>query len=76
MRRIQGTNVTINSVDPGLVRNTNHMNRSPLKTSMAVKLSVWPWMWLFLKTPKQGSQTIIYLATDPKLSNETGKHYR
>lgn len=68
--------MTINSADPGLMRNTDHMNRSPLKTSLPVRLSVWPWMWLFLKTPKQGSQTIIYLAVDPKLNGISGKHFK
>ncbi|GLV36496.1 nazgul [Carabus blaptoides fortunei] len=72
---LKGSRVTINSVNPGLVRNTNHMNRSPLKTSIPVQLSVWPWMWLFLKTPKQGCQTIIYTAVDPSLTPISGKYY-
>lgn len=52
------------------------MDRSNLKTSLPVKLSVWPWMWLFLKSPKQGCQTAVYVSVDPGLNWTTGKFFR
>lgn len=40
------------------------------------KISIWPWKWLFLKTPKQGSQTILYAAIDPSLIEISGQYFR
>lgn len=70
------TNVTFNSVNPGLVRNTGHLaNYSSLGNSFFTRLSVWPWIWLFLKTPNQGCQTIVYLAVEPKLHKVSGCYF-
>ncbi|XP_056641126.1 retinol dehydrogenase 13-like [Diorhabda sublineata] len=70
------TNITFNSVNPGLVRNTGHLaNYSSFGKSFFTKLSVWPWIWLFLKTPYQGCQTIVYLAIEPKLHKVSGCYF-
>lgn len=70
------TNITFNSVNPGLVRNTDHLRRSSLQTSIYTKISVWPWMWLFMKTPNQGCQSIVYAAVEPALHNVSGAYIR
>ncbi|CAG9838445.1 unnamed protein product [Diabrotica balteata] len=71
-----GAKITFNSVSPGLVRNTGHIsNYSNLGTSFLTKFAVWPWLWLFLKTPYQGSQTVIYLAVEPKLHRVSGCYF-
>lgn len=36
-------------------------------------LLAFPKKWLLMKTPKQGAQTIIYLAVEPKLKEITGE---
>lgn len=33
-------------------------------------------MWLFLKNPTQGCQSIVYLAVEPSLSNISGYYFR
>ncbi|KAJ3650197.1 hypothetical protein Zmor_021899 [Zophobas morio] len=69
------THLTFNAVNPGLVRGTKHLRNSKLTTSFPTKLSVWPWMWLFMKTPNQGCQTIVYTAVDPSLHNVSGCYF-
>ncbi|RZC33254.1 retinol dehydrogenase 12, partial [Asbolus verrucosus] len=69
---LKHTKITFNAVNPGLVRGTGHLRKSKLTTSFITRVSVWPWMWLFMKTPQQGSQTVIYAAVDPLLQNASG----
>ncbi|CAH1995551.1 unnamed protein product [Acanthoscelides obtectus] len=71
------TKITFNSVSPGLVRDTKHTEKySTLSKSFLTRLSVWPWMWLFLKSPRQGCQTIVYLAVEPTLHKVSGYYFR
>lgn len=67
-KRLNGTNVTANSLHPGVVQ-----------TEL---LSGLTWMdrlmlppTIFMKTPKSGAQTSIMLAVDPDLANVTGKYF-
>ncbi|XP_022913007.2 retinol dehydrogenase 12-like [Onthophagus taurus] len=71
---LKDTRVTINCVNPGIVRNTKHLKNSPFGAGFMAKVSTYPWVWLFLKTPKQGAQTVIFAATDPILMNVTGEY--
>ncbi|XP_018575648.1 retinol dehydrogenase 13-like [Anoplophora glabripennis] len=72
----KSTKITFNAVDPGLVRGTGHIEKySTLGRSLITKISVLPWVWLFLKTPKQGCQSIVYLAVDPTLNNVSGYYF-
>lgn len=70
------TNITFNSVSPGLVRGTSHLKYSFKLENFMAKLSVWPWIWLFTKTPKQGCQSVVYLAVDPNLNDISGAYFR
>nr|AEE61564.1 unknown [Dendroctonus ponderosae] len=72
---LDNTRIHCNSVSPGLVRGTNHLENLPLQRSLWTKVSVWPWMWLFLKNPIQGCQSIVYLAVEPNLSNISGYYF-
>ncbi|XP_046401448.1 retinol dehydrogenase 13-like [Ischnura elegans] len=74
-RRLKDTSVTINALNPGIVRSTKHMRHSPLSSSMMVKFAMYPWMWLLMKTPSQAAQTYIYLAVAPELTNISGKYF-
>lgn len=69
---ILDTKMTFTAVNPGLVRGTGHLNGSKLTKSLLTKLSVWPWMWLFMKSPLQGCQTVVYAAVEPSLNNVSG----
>lgn len=69
------SNVNFMAVNPGLVRGTKHVSSSPvLSESLLLKIAMNPLMWLFMKTPKQGSQSVIYAALDPKLDEIRGAY--
>ncbi|KAF7262878.1 retinol dehydrogenase 11-like [Rhynchophorus ferrugineus] len=68
------TKITCNSVCPGMVRGTGYLNYSPLQKTIWSKL-YWPWMWLFLKTPEEGCQSIVYLAVEPQLNDVSGYYF-
>ncbi|XP_050311562.1 retinol dehydrogenase 12-like [Anthonomus grandis grandis] len=72
---LKDTKITCNSMSPGLVRGTNHLKNLPLQKSPWSRMSVWPWVWLFLKTPRQGCQTAVYLAVEPDLMNVSGYYF-
>ncbi|XP_054727791.1 retinol dehydrogenase 12-like [Anastrepha obliqua] len=69
---LDGTSVTVNSCNPGIVR-TKFMfqNQKPA------------WLWFILdklfspvaRTPRAGAQTALRLALDPKLERSTGGYY-
>ncbi|EZA62003.1 Retinol dehydrogenase [Ooceraea biroi] len=73
---LRGTNVTINAVNPGIVRGTRHMRHSPLNSTFLIKLIMRPWMWLFLKNAVQGAQTAVYAAVTQELNEHSGKYFR
>lgn len=43
---------------------------------MFTKILLWPLMWLLMKTPKQGCQTIVYAAVEASLNNVSGAYLR
>ncbi len=68
-RRLSGTGVTVNCLHPGGIASglwTNN-GRFAQFLMMAGKL--------FLKTPEQGAQTTIYLASSPEVDGVSGKYY-
>ncbi|KAJ6643777.1 Retinol dehydrogenase 12 [Pseudolycoriella hygida] len=67
-KRLRGTNVTANSLHPGVVR-------TELSRHLAiVRFAALP-LHAFTKTPKSGAQTSIMLAVDPNLEGVTGKYF-
>lgn len=68
--RAAGTsNVTVNSVHPGVVA-TGFGSQSGGLMSLGVKL-----LRPFLLTPEQGAATSIFLATDPGMASVSGGHF-
>lgn len=67
-KRLNGTDVTANSLHPGVVQ-------TELLSSLTWvdRLLIPP--PIFMKTPKSGAQTSIMLAVDPNLANVTGKYF-
>ncbi|KKK45778.1 MAG: Rhamnolipids biosynthesis 3-oxoacyl-[acyl-carrier-protein] reductase [Candidatus Lokiarchaeum sp. GC14_75] len=65
-RRLERTNVTINTVHPGVV-NTN-LGRHQSKFSQGFGR-------LFFKKPEKGAETSIYLASSPEVEGITGKYF-
>lgn len=66
--RLNGTNVTVNSLHPGAVR-------TELARNLAIMQYVALPIQVFTKTPKSGAQTSIMLAVDPDLESVSGKYF-
>ncbi|OXU25177.1 hypothetical protein TSAR_000573 [Trichomalopsis sarcophagae] len=73
-KRLKGTGVTANAVHPGIVDTelTRHMG---YYTSGFSAIFLKPLIWPFIRTPKQGAQTILYAALSPELEKETGQYF-
>ncbi|XP_072475963.1 retinol dehydrogenase 11-like isoform X2 [Notamacropus eugenii] len=68
-QRLQRTGVTVNSVDPGIVKTDIMKNHSWLLRSIFWLLSV------FFKTPAQGAIPVLYLSLAEELDNISGKYF-
>lgn len=70
-RRLHGQEVTANCVDPGWVKGTN-LGRTASLGLQLMALAMWPAM----VTPKKGADTVIWAATAPDLSGQSGKYFK
>lgn len=68
-KRLHGTGVTANSINPGIVNTELQRNHLP------VKIIMWPYMFMFSKTANAGAQTILLLALDPAFDKISGNYY-
>merc|ERR1712137_189861 len=68
--QLQGTTVTAFSLHPGAVRTrlTRHF-------ASVAQILAQPMMWLLFKSPLQGAQTSLYLATAPLSALKPGAYY-
>ncbi|XP_053722798.1 retinol dehydrogenase 13 [Synchiropus splendidus] len=72
-RRLEGTNVTVYSLHPGVIR--TELGRH-LWTSLPVwKRVIAAGIMQLMKNPWEGAQTTIYCAVDESLANESGLYY-
>lgn len=69
-RRLDGTEVTVNALTPGIVRTRlgRHVN-----IPLLIKPLFWLVSWLFFKSPLEGAQTPLYLACSPEVEGVSGK---
>jgi NAD(P)-dependent dehydrogenase (short-subunit alcohol dehydrogenase family) len=65
-RKLEGTNVTVNVLHPGVV--ATNLGRDMAKFSQKFGK-------LFFKSPKEGAETSIYLASSPEVEGITGKYF-
>jgi retinol dehydrogenase 14 len=70
-KRLEGTNVTVNCLHPGLVDTGIWRN-----THMVLKPGLFVWNKLFFKTPVDGAKTSIYLATSDEVNDVSGKYFK
>jgi retinol dehydrogenase-14 len=68
-RRLRGSGVTANAVHPGFV--ASHMYRS---SGPLVRLAE-PYVKLVGKTPQEGADTVIYLASSPEVEGVSGTYF-
>ncbi|HEY7485806.1 MAG TPA: SDR family oxidoreductase [Streptosporangiaceae bacterium] len=69
-RRLNGTGITANCAHPGGVRTGFGREGSPLMR--------WGYRTIalpFLRSPKQGAKTIVYLASSPEVADTTGEYF-
>jgi NAD(P)-dependent dehydrogenase (short-subunit alcohol dehydrogenase family) len=69
-RRLQGTGVTANCVDPGFVR-TSLGSTMPIGYRLAGML-----MWPFMARPERGARTSVWAASSPELAEDTGAYFK
>ena len=70
-RLLQGTGVTVNAVHPGVVATdfgADGDTRGPLRWFYRVAKPV-------LRTPSEGAETTLYVATAPELAEVTGEYF-
>jgi len=68
-KRLEGAGVTVNSLHPGAVA-TRIWDHAPWYAKPALAVAK-----LFMITPEQGGDTIMYLATSPEVQGKTGGYY-
>ncbi|XP_069881144.1 retinol dehydrogenase 14 [Dipodomys merriami] len=71
-RRLEGTNVTVNVLHPGVVRTNlgRHIHIPLLARPLFSLVS-----WAFFKSPLEGAQTSIYLASSPEVEGVSGRYF-
>ena len=69
-RRIEGTVVTVNCLHPGYVK-TNM-----IKNFRKFVKYFYPLIGLFMKKPKKGAKTSIYLASSSEVEGVSGKYFK
>ncbi|XP_075223972.1 retinol dehydrogenase 14-like [Lycorma delicatula] len=74
-KRLKGTYVTVNAVNPGVVDTDLVRHMSYCKSVLSL-LFVKPIMWPFIKSPRQGALPVLYVALDPGLENVSGKRFK
>lgn len=70
-KRLNGTQVTVNVVHPGIVKTDlgRHLAHSYIKKMLD------PFTYYFFKTSKSGAQTTLRVALDPELATVSGQYF-
>jgi NAD(P)-dependent dehydrogenase (short-subunit alcohol dehydrogenase family) len=70
-RRLKGSAVSVNAAHPGFVRSQLFRDvHGPLRLLFATVLRP------FMRSPREGARTSMYLATSPEVEGESGGYYR
>lgn len=72
-KRVEGSNVNVYALCPGWVLTGLFRNHNP---KWYHYIAVAPIAFFFMRSAKQGAQTVVYCATEPKLAEENGYLYR
>ena len=69
-RRLEGSNVTVNALHPGVVATGFARNNGIIYNA-----GTWIAGQLFMRKPDRGAQTSIYLASSPEVEGVSGKYF-
>ena len=69
-RRLEGTGVTATALHPGMT-NTAFSAEDPSPSMAPIVFAVRP----FMKSPKRGAETAVYLASSPEVEGVTGRYF-
>ncbi len=69
-RRLRGTGVTVNCVNPGLIR--TNLGRDSPRGALRLFLAL---MRPLMKSPDQGAQAVLFLATSAEVEGVSGKFF-
>ncbi|MBV9818952.1 MAG: SDR family oxidoreductase [Solirubrobacterales bacterium] len=70
-RRLAGSGVTANAVDPGFVRGTAIGRTLPIGYRVLGTL-----MWPLMASMEKGAETVVWAASDPSLADATGRYFK
>ena len=73
-RRLQGTGVTVNAVHPGVVA-TNLLSNGKVPIGRLTRPIIRTMLRIVGRNLAKGSDTTVYLATAPEITNVTGKYF-
>uniref|UniRef100_A0A336M5I4 CSON010351 protein n=1 Tax=Culicoides sonorensis TaxID=179676 RepID=A0A336M5I4_CULSO len=68
-RKLDGSGITVNLLHPGMI-DSGIWKNVPFPLTLPLSL-----IKMFFKTPEQGAQTSIYLASSDEVSNVSGKYF-
>ncbi|XP_059504382.1 retinol dehydrogenase 13-like isoform X1 [Stegostoma tigrinum] len=74
VKKLHGSNVTVNAVHPGVV-NTELGRHTGMHKSKLSSTTLGPIFWLLVKSPRLGAQPSIYLAVAEELEGVSGKYF-
>ena len=69
-RRLEGTDVTATALHPGMT-STSFSHEDPSRKMAPVVFVVRP----FMRSPKRGADTAVYLASSPEVEGVTGRYF-
>lgn len=74
-KRLQGSNVTTNVINPGWTRTNLGSHLWKRWSLRLISLITYPVFWFFTKSARQGAQTVIFCAADPILDGISGRYF-
>ncbi|KAI9284155.1 hypothetical protein BC943DRAFT_307978 [Umbelopsis sp. AD052] len=74
-RELKGSGVFVAAVHPGVVRTSLSRYMTEGFFYKAAAVAIYPPLYLVTKSPKQGAQTTLYVATSDKMNNSNSGEY-
>jgi retinol dehydrogenase-14 len=69
-RRLEGQGVTVNALHPGVIK--TGLATGDARGVLGAAIMLWKW---FMKTPQQGAEAPVWVATEPELEGVTGRFF-